>query len=83
MLPPALAGVLGILVLPVGLLNWHHAEAIARFDERLDAIGSERSWDSVEPADWKVALHRYAGMVSTALATLGIVYWITASLVAA
>lgn len=83
MMSPVLAGVLGILALPVGLLNWQHAEAIARFDERLDAIGSRRSWNSVDPADWKVALHRYAGMASTALATIGIVYWITASLVAA
>jgi len=34
---------------------------MARFEERLDAIGSKRSWGAVEPAEWKVVLTRVAG----------------------
>ena len=34
---------------------------LARFEERLDAIGSKRRWDDVEPADWKVAITRVGG----------------------
>ena len=34
---------------------------LARFEERLDAIGSKRSWNEVEPAGWKVSLNRVFG----------------------
>jgi hypothetical protein len=34
---------------------------LARFEERLDAIGSKRSWNEVEPAGWKVFLNRIVG----------------------
>ncbi|MCT9095410.1 hypothetical protein [Haloarchaeobius sp. HME9146] len=37
---------------------------LARWDEMLDAIG-RRSSGPVEPATWKVALTRYAGVVWT------------------
>ncbi|MCY4731859.1 hypothetical protein KY092_14965 [Natronomonas gomsonensis] len=36
---------------------------MARFEEQLDAIGSKRRWSEVEPADWKVMLTRYGGIV--------------------
>lgn len=36
---------------------------MARFEEQLDAIGSKRRWSEVEPADWKVMLTRYVGIV--------------------
>jgi len=35
---------------------------LSRFEERLDAIGSKRSWSEVEPADWTVALTRVFGV---------------------
>lgn len=35
----------------------------ARFEEQLDAIGSKRRWSEIEPADWKVMLTRYVGIV--------------------
>jgi len=46
---------------------------IARFEERLDAIGSKRSWSEVEPANWKVALNKLlgAGMSLFGVAVLG------------
>lgn len=34
---------------------------LARFEERLDSIGSKRRWSDVEPADWKVTLTRVVG----------------------
>lgn len=43
---------------------------IARFNERLDAIGSRRSWSSVEPADWNVALTKYGGVFIALLGVL-------------
>jgi hypothetical protein len=46
---------------------------VARFEERLDAIGSKRSWSEVEPADWKVMLTKVvgAGMALFGVAILG------------
>jgi len=35
---------------------------VARLGERLDAIGSRRSWNSVEPTDWNVRLTRAVGV---------------------
>ena len=43
--------VLGTLLVAVGLLNAVWPSQVARFEEQLDAIGSKRSWDEVEPAE--------------------------------
>jgi hypothetical protein len=43
---------------------------VARFNEQLDAIGSSRSWSSVEPADWNVALTKYGGVFVALLGVL-------------
>ena len=55
---PALAAFLLVFGLPGGI--WPYK--LARFEERLDSIGSKRSWSEVEPADWKVALTRIIGV---------------------
>ena len=55
--------VLGILLVGFGLLNAVWPYRVARFEEQLDAIGSKRSWDEVEPAEWKVTLTRGIGVV--------------------
>ena len=63
--------VLGALVVAFGLVNavWPHR--VAHFEEQLDAIGSKRSWDEVEPAEWKVTLTRGIGVV---IALFGVVF---------
>jgi hypothetical protein len=46
---------------------------LARFKEQMDSIGSKRSWDEVEPADWKVTLTRVLGVGMAGVGLLGIV----------
>lgn len=36
---------------------------VARFTERLDAIGSRRRWDEVEPTNWNVFFTQLFGVV--------------------
>jgi cytochrome c-type biogenesis protein CcmH/NrfG len=36
---------------------------VARFSERLDAVGSTTQWTRVEPAGWKVLVTRVAGVI--------------------
>ena len=55
--------VLGALIVAFGLVNVVWPYKVARFEEQLDAIGSKRSWDEVEPAEWKVTLTRGIGVV--------------------
>ncbi|MFC7073771.1 hypothetical protein ACFQJ7_07810 [Halovenus rubra] len=45
---------------------------IARFNERLDGIGSRRSWSEIEPADWRIALTRVIGIGMTGIGAIGI-----------
>ena len=56
-----------VLALSVFLAGWGLLLAarpyrVARFGERLDAIGSRRSWNSVEPTDWNVRMTRIVGV---------------------
>ena len=55
---PALAAFLLAFGLPGAI--WPYK--LAQFEERLDSIGSKRSWSDVEPADWKVVLTRITGV---------------------
>lgn len=70
------AAVLGMILLPIGLLQWRYAEPLARIEEQFDAIGSKRSWSSVEPAEWKVLLTKYTGVTIAAASALGILWWL-------
>lgn len=45
---------------------------LARFGERLDAIGSKRSWSEVEPAGWKVLVTRIAGVGIILIGVVGL-----------
>ena len=54
--------VLALFLLAVGIPNAVWPYKFARFEERMDSIGSKRSWFEVEPADWKVALTRVVGV---------------------
>ena len=56
-----LAYALVFLVFGVPNALWPYP--IARFEERLDSIGSKRRWYDVEPADWKVTLTRGIGVL--------------------
>jgi hypothetical protein len=38
----------------------------------MDSIGSKRSWDEVEPADWKVTLNRVLGVGMASVGLLGV-----------
>ena len=53
---------LGLLVTGVGLAVAFKPYPVARFNERLDAIGSTTPWDEVEPAGWRVTLTRCTGL---------------------
>lgn len=51
----------GIVLL--GVLSVLYPYEISRLEEAIDAIGSTRSLDDVEPATWKVTLTRIVGFV--------------------
>jgi hypothetical protein len=53
----------GTALLIVGVISARYPHVLARFDEQLDAIGSTRRWDAVEPVTWKVTLTLLAGVV--------------------
>ena len=55
--------VFGTLLIGFGLLGAVWPYRVARFEEQIDAIGSKRSWDEVEPTEWKVMLTRVIGVV--------------------
>jgi hypothetical protein len=54
---------LGLALLVGGAVSARYAHVLARFDEQLDAIGSTRSWDEVEPATWKVTLTLFSAII--------------------
>ncbi|MFD1512638.1 hypothetical protein [Halomarina rubra] len=54
--------VFGSLAGLAGLALATNAETVARFEERLDAVGSARD-GPVAPAEWKVHGHRALGVV--------------------
>ncbi|QLH84500.1 hypothetical protein [Halosimplex pelagicum] len=55
----ASATVVGVALLTVGLFGVLRPYTVALWRERLDAVGSTRSWDEIEPTDWRVSLARY------------------------
>ena len=55
----------GLLALVGGPLMYYYAEGLTRFSEQLDAIGSTRPMEEVEPAGWNVLLTRLVGAVIT------------------
>lgn len=54
-----LAGVF-LFVLGLPALTWPYE--LAKFEEQLDAIGSSRRMEEVEPAGWRVSLTKLAGI---------------------
>lgn len=62
---------LAVILVVFGLPNAMWPYEVARFQERIHAIGSKRSWSKVEPADWKVTLTRIFGIVMVIGGTLG------------
>lgn len=65
-----LALIAGVVLLPYGGLQYRYAYHFARFGEMIDAIGSKRTADEVEPTDWNVDLTRIVGMM---IAFVGVV----------
>lgn len=65
---PGIAFVLLLFGLPGAV--WPYE--MARFEERIDSIGSKRAWSEVEPADWKVALTRVVGVGMVLVGLLGL-----------
>lgn len=53
---------LALFLLAVGIPHAIWPYEFARFEERIDSIGSKRSWSEVEPAEWKVTLTRVVGV---------------------
>ena len=66
---------LGFFLAVVGIPGAIRPHRVARVEEQLDAIGSERSWSAVDPADWTVVLTRTSGvtvaLVGTAMLAAG------------
>lgn len=58
---------IGIILLLFGLPAAIWPYKVSRFEEAIDAIGSKRDSFEVEPADWKVTLNRYGGVIMTIL----------------
>lgn len=54
---------IGLLLFAYGAVSVARGERVARFEEQLDSIGSERSWSEVEPSDWKVAVTEILGVL--------------------
>jgi|APHM01.1.fsa_nt_gi hypothetical protein len=65
---------LGFVSIIVGILFSLYPYKTARFEERLDGIGSKRSWSEIEPADWKVLLNRFSGLVAIAIGVILIAF---------
>ena len=54
-------GGLALLLVLLGIPGAAFPYRVARFEERMDSIGSKRAWSEVEPAEWKVLLTRVVG----------------------
>jgi hypothetical protein len=55
------------MLIIVGIPTLLYPYKVARFEERLDGIGSKRSWSEIEPAEWKVLLNRLVGFILVAI----------------
>ena len=64
----------GLVSITIGILASLYPYKIARLEERLDGIGSKRSWSEIEPAEWKVFLNRLTGLVVVAVGVFLIVF---------
>jgi len=62
---------LALIMLVFGFPSAIWPYKIARFEERLDGIGSRRSWSEIEPAEWKVGLTRVIGIGMTIIGAFG------------
>jgi hypothetical protein len=60
----------GLFLAAFGLPGALWPYRVARFQERVQGIGSSRSWDEIEPADWNVSLTRAAGILFTVVGLL-------------
>ena len=59
-----------LLVFGLPMVIWPYK--ISRFEERMDSIGSKRSWSEVEPADWKVFANRVLGILFVLIGIAGV-----------
>jgi hypothetical protein len=59
----------GAVIAALGVASILRPREVARFSERLDAIGSKRAPNEVEPAEWYVKLTRISGVVFALLGT--------------
>ncbi|WP_254824355.1 hypothetical protein [Haloglomus halophilum] len=65
----------GLFIFLAGLVGAALPRTTATLGERIDAIGSTRSWDEVEPTSWNVTWTRFWGVV---LMFLGVVFIVLA-----
>jgi hypothetical protein len=66
--------VLSLMLIIVGIPTLLYPYKVARFEERLDGIGSKRSWSEIEPAEWKVLLNRLTGFILVAIGVILIAF---------
>ena len=55
-------GGIALLLVLLGIPGAVFPYRMARFEERMDSIGSKRAWSEVEPAEWKVLFTRVVGV---------------------
>ena len=55
-----LVGLFVFLISVYGVIKPYN---LAKFFERIDAIGSKRRWANVEPANWNVSVVRIASII--------------------
>lgn len=60
----------GLFLAAFGLPGAIWPYRVARFQERVQGIGSTRSWSEIEPADWNVSVTRVGGIVLTVVGLL-------------
>jgi hypothetical protein len=65
--------VVGFVLLAFGVPGAVWPYRMARLGERVDAVGSRRSWSEVEPSDWNVSLTRAVGVCCTVVGLLWVV----------
>lgn len=66
----------GLVFLCIGLYGVVRPYRVAVWQERIDAIGSTRSWDEIEPVGWRITVTR----ITFAIVTLGGVLFLSISL---
>lgn len=48
--------IIGPVIFAVGVLSIRYAYEVTKFEKWIDAIGTRRTWDDIEPTGWRVEM---------------------------